>query len=240
MAQKLSTSETRILITKAVGREWNKINDSALRAFEATGTWLPIDHCVGEGGSENGSRDAEVDLQHFENLYDYQKTITRTAILERIQKIQLEKNELTRLESEEREQRVREVEQMNDVYANWIQQGEEAWEIHSVIIKTTASASLLHVAKQLNMVAGNKFYVVGSWAAKLVSEHCSTHSGMEPVDLIANDIDIFLPKIDRRRDNKFEIDLRSVKKIKVNEVPAWEINTIDCYNSSITALHYFI
>jgi hypothetical protein len=59
-----------------LAKKWRE-NKSHQHAFESsTGTaWLPIDHCFDESGTENGSRDSEVKLQHLEKIFDYKKEI---------------------------------------------------------------------------------------------------------------------------------------------------------------------
>jgi hypothetical protein len=96
--------EKKILITLAVAQVHKKLatspegpNHPFTRAFLATGTLLPVNHCDATNGRDNNPYDDMISIQGFTH-YDYKTVCTRTKILERVETLHLE--EVARVEAE--------------------------------------------------------------------------------------------------------------------------------------------
>ena len=70
--------EKRVLITFAVAATHQVQITKTMRAFHATGTWLPLD----------GSEDANVDLQGLD--YNYVERVTPEKVAQRVQELNAE------------------------------------------------------------------------------------------------------------------------------------------------------
>ena len=80
--KRLTPRETRIIITHAVGECHDKLSESDAfeRACVATGTWMPINHCVGKDGPSNHLEDFDVKIQHLKE-YKYPIECSRDSCI---------------------------------------------------------------------------------------------------------------------------------------------------------------
>jgi len=207
------------------------------RPFIATGNWLPIHHCVGNEGGENGISDMQVDLQQLSTEdYDYCKLCSKSNILEHKRKLDEERDEAERLKQLERTATENEEREFENANAHWREQGEIALtQENQDSIKSTAKGILHHFVAVESLIPGNVFFVIGSWPAHLVAEKCSTATGKEALDLQYSNINIYQPTINPCITLDLKLFPRSLKTVIIAEVPK-EICAIKCSNPSLSNL----
>ena len=195
----LSAKEKRILITQAVGKVHNELckEMAYARAFDATGTWLPIDHCTGEVGQENGSGDSKVSLQHYKKLYNYSELCTRSKILKYRDEMKAKEAAEAVLSEDTRLKRDEEDRVLQESLVEWSEKGADVLHRFTASIHDTVKPIMMQIAGTLPNET--VMYVVGSWPAMQIAKMTSTVFGQPPIDLCANDIDIFLPAGERQR-----------------------------------------
>ena len=235
--EKLTAREERILLTHAVGQSWNEAklkSERFERAFTATGTWMPVKHCIDIDGAENGIKDHEVDLQHISNgSYDYSSCITRTNILKRRKELDEKAQDIERRKVNEKRTHLAEELELDKRCSVFSDLGIEMFKVNAEKIYLDATTTISKFGPKID---ATEFFIVGSWPASIVAKFCSSKS--DPVTLVTNDIDVFIPQEANSNwltGSNFTIHVKSSKKFKAPDMDI-EINTVPCSNVTSESL----
>ena len=194
VVQRMTPKEKRILITKAVADEHEKLTTSTAyaRAFIATATWMPVYHLMsGQPGPSNVPEDSQVSLQHLSE-YIYSEQCCREKILPAIEKINKEKEdaraEMQHTEAEQRAVRDLELVEMQP----YVSKADSLMNQ----ISEALSSSIVSDLQLISDGTGYKQFVIGgSWAAmqtaKAVAAICADDEEVDAIDLTANDCDVY-------------------------------------------------
>ena len=243
--KRLTPREKRILITKVIGDIHEQLanNDAFFRAFIATGTWMPIYHCVDSAslGPLNVPEDMQVDLQGFTkkgvDCYKYEENCDRAAILSHVQKLKAAQAAAEAAAEEAAAQRVlQEQEEMNEL-APFVEAGSTLLRM----IDTHLPENLDDILEAIGAHIGKPSFICGgSWPAMLISnavfdfaveDEDSTMvveilDGLDAIELKSNDIDLY-----HGTDGNGSLCVLwdRIQYQNVDNVPL-EVNTVECRN----------
>ena len=190
----LTAMEKRILITFAVAATHKVQITKTMRAFHATGTWLPLD----------GSEDANVSLQGLN--YNYVERVTPEKVAERVQQMDAEDvlriARMTVAEQEAAKAKVLHERAMKPS----VRKGTVVWRAAEGILQDNCSDIFTSIMAVINC----SFVVAGSYAAAAIVEAIKEKFpppqevfGTTLPDLKYHDIDVYYG---REREGVFRLD----------------------------------
>ena len=242
LIQPLSPRDKRVLITKIIGDTHEELSktDVFTRAFEATGTWMPVDHLFEQDGVRPSAvvvriKEQNVKLQHFRE-YKYSEEVTSKKIYERIDELESERVVATAEAARLKAKRDAHLESERIETEPFVQKAQRLLSE----LETRMYGYVSHYLRVIHVATGyDSFVIGGSWAssmiAKVLSEwtHCSDLVDFDKLDLVANDIDLYHGHWSTEEGNLMTVDFQNgIKKFPVTELQPWELNTVKCHNLS--------
>ena len=237
---KLTPREKRIIITKAVAAEHEKLvnTDVWKRGFIATATWMPVSHLRkdDEGnfcGLANIPEESEVKLQHLPE-YNYEEQCSRATVVAAADAAKLNeenaRGELERIASVEQEK----IEFERVLNAPFVNKADNLMGELTEVLSTLITDDLTNIYLE---TGHEEFLIGGSWAsAKIVQALLKLLPENEDLEelneLVTNDCDLFYGEFTTDYSKSFAVDLNSTKDyVKSDELDV-DINTVKARNIS--------
>lgn len=186
----LTPRELRILITHAIGNFHEKMSQSEAfeRACVATGTWMPVRHCLEDNGPSNLPEDFQVDIQHLKE-YKYAEHCSREKILQaRDSQKEAKDAELAKLASKAMEESEA-FEKAMLVSKPHQDKADSRMDQIQQLLCSRMEPALVSIASANGL---DEFIVGGSYVSRELDVVVSSvFEDVEPTNLKANDCDVF-------------------------------------------------
>jgi len=227
----LTPREKRILITHAIGEFHEKItkSDAFERANVATGTWMPVSHCIAEDGPSNLPVDSEVSIQHLKE-YDYAKECSREKILSAVDEHNKANEEAHNVKKHIAEEEAKSFAADNELSKPY----NETAMIYKSEIESALSVELFH---ELRLIVSETEFkeclIGGSYVsralARVTTKVFQGDSSVDVATMVANDIDVYHGTFGDGKLKVFRNCIHYIDNIDGLDVP---INTVKCSNIS--------